>query len=524
MKKLVYSFLAFFPLLIFSQGIVNSGGRIIISSGAYVYIDGDAEGDYRATAANSFIDLDGRLIVEGDFLNTSGGNTFNNIDSDGWVEFKGNSNPSISGANTFENFLLEKTAGNIVTLSNADLTINKSLDLSSGVITTGSYKVIMSSNLASDLLDYSSSSFINGNLRRNIANLTSDNYVFPIGRGTVSTNYYRADVKANAMTGVTYIDASVDRVAKSGNYTDVALQNVNKKWNNVDPMISSVEPSGFAGTFAEWTLTPNAQPTGGTTYGIDLYLSNLTGLTDNKFTVMKRPDASINFSDLAFAPDIPAIGGSGRLVVHGYARGNAYTSFSKFAVFSSSNVLPIELIAFKGKCEYTHTVLSWATATEINNDYFTIEKSLDGENYFEIATIPSDAKKGNSTETLSYEYIYLNNTPAYYKLKQTDFDGKFSYSDVIFVENCFEGVEETAFTAYSANNRNILIHMELPRASMYTIGVMDLSGRNVVEYSPHDLQKGNNVIKLPGDRLSTGFYVVHAFNEFEQFSEKLFIK
>ena len=96
--------------------------------------------------------------------------------------------------------------------------------------------------------------------------------------------------------------------------------------------------------------------------------------------------------------------------------------------------LPIELLYFKGIPREGVNHLTWSTASENNNDYFTIEKTLDGVDY-SILTRMNGA--GNSFIKLDYEYTDtdVSNNILYYRLKQTDYDGKFKYSDLISVDN-----------------------------------------------------------------------------------------
>ena len=81
--------------------------------------------------------------------------------------------------------------------------------------------------------------------------------------------------------------------------------------------------------------------------------------------------------------------------------------------------------------------LKWISLTEINNDYFTIEKSLEGDN-FEIVGLINGA--GNSTIKNEYELNDYKIEPVinYYRLKQTDFDGKSIYSELISIDNRIE--------------------------------------------------------------------------------------
>jgi hypothetical protein len=96
--------------------------------------------------------------------------------------------------------------------------------------------------------------------------------------------------------------------------------------------------------------------------------------------------------------------------------------------------LPIELISFNGYPVKNYNVLKWITATEINNDYFTLEKSSNGLNW-DIVTKLKGA--GNSTSSLSYEYkdYDVSTQINYYRLKQTDYNGVYKYHNIITIDN-----------------------------------------------------------------------------------------
>lgn len=101
-----------------------------------------------------------------------------------------------------------------------------------------------------------------------------------------------------------------------------------------------------------------------------------------------------------------------------------------------SAVLPIELLSFDAFLCQAGVCLKWATASEKNNSEFSVEHSVDGINYVEIAQVSSRALNGNSTSRLYYEAF--DKTPVnginYYRLKQIDFDETFSYSEVISIK------------------------------------------------------------------------------------------
>lgn len=93
--------------------------------------------------------------------------------------------------------------------------------------------------------------------------------------------------------------------------------------------------------------------------------------------------------------------------------------------------LPVELLYFSAKVEEEHQVkIEWATATETNNDYFVVERSTSGTDWEEVAMIGG---AGNSTETLYYTEAdtYPHSGISYYQLKQVDYDGTQSYSEIV---------------------------------------------------------------------------------------------
>lgn len=101
--------------------------------------------------------------------------------------------------------------------------------------------------------------------------------------------------------------------------------------------------------------------------------------------------------------------------------------------------LPVELLSFSGKKAGKANLLQWSTASETNNDFFTLEKSKNGIDWSIVKTVSG---AGNSTSLMNYRLTdYEPVFPlTYYRLKQTDFDGSFTYSKVIALESTGEGV------------------------------------------------------------------------------------
>jgi hypothetical protein len=96
--------------------------------------------------------------------------------------------------------------------------------------------------------------------------------------------------------------------------------------------------------------------------------------------------------------------------------------------------LPIELLLFNGQKLRNENKLFWITETQLNNDLFTVEKTNDGQDFVSVGNLNG---AGNSYQQLHYSLIDNNVKPElnYYRLKQTDFDGKYTYSEMITIDN-----------------------------------------------------------------------------------------
>jgi hypothetical protein len=134
------------------------------------------------------------------------------------------------------------------------------------------------------------------------------------------------------------------------------------------------------------------------------------------------------------------------------------TSFSRWTASNKvSAPLPVEFLSFNAKMKDKIVELHWQTATETNNDYFVVQRSLDGVNWISI-----DSVNGAGTTNLVSNYSYTDDAPlfgvSYYRLKQVDFDLKFSFSNVAMVN--FDGFEIIdLFPNPSAGNFNLVLNL-----------------------------------------------------------------
>ena len=217
-------FLILLPAVLFSQGITNYGATITIQTGAYVHVDGDANGSYLNQTSGAFtgsVDLNGTLEVEGNWTNnaTAGTVLINTAPANGLVLLTGNTATNMGGARTtnFENLQINKVgAGLAVNLNSAgiDETTLGTLTLTNGVFTTNANYMIATNTASAAVTAYSANSFINGNLRRNVTSGVTP-YGFPVGNGITTTNYHLAEMTNNTLTGLTYVNGSFSTVTQS---------------------------------------------------------------------------------------------------------------------------------------------------------------------------------------------------------------------------------------------------------------------------------------------------------------------
>ena len=96
--------------------------------------------------------------------------------------------------------------------------------------------------------------------------------------------------------------------------------------------------------------------------------------------------------------------------------------------------MPIELITFTGEKQERSNLLKWNTIKETNNDYFTLEKTVDGIIYDVVGTINGAGNSNILNDYQLYDYNF-EKTINYYRLRQTDFDGKSSLTNNISLDN-----------------------------------------------------------------------------------------
>lgn len=215
-------------------------------------------------------------------------------------------------------------------------------------------------------------------------------------------------------------------------------------------------------------------------------------LSTNESVDFDRSSCYIShFINGAWEGDTPSVAlGSGP-----FSLSRVVTSLSPFAV-GSLGALPVEFISFNALKKNSKSILNFSTASETNNDYFTIERSKDGRNYDAIGEIKG---AGNSNAEITYEFTDEKPHAGinYYRIKQTDYDGKYSYSDIKSVRHTSLG--NLSITPRTTEGRlQVTTDME-----DYTIDVYNVAGQQVKSFRSLSFDQ---LISI--DDLTAGLYYV----------------
>jgi hypothetical protein len=174
------------------------------------------------------------------------------------------------------------------------------------------------------------------------------------------------------------------------------------------------------------------------------------------------------------------------------------------ATKSDANILPISLARFSAGLNNKNVRLSWSTVSELNSNYFEIEKSINGKDFSSIGRVKTKAVNGSSTQQL--EYTFEDSRPGtgkvYYRLKQVDLDGKYSISTVSVVSvPMIKGFTVSNLGNPVRNSINLLVNA----VSQRVLTVQLIGANGAISFSKQfPVQAGSTTINIPVDNLTTG--------------------
>ncbi|MFH1319278.1 MAG: PKD domain-containing protein [Bacteroidota bacterium] len=441
----------------------------------------------------AMLDLNGYWLKVGGDCRFEGGSLVGNStvylykpsqDSDAPQEITGNA--------TFYNLYIDKP-GNDVTL-NSDVTVTGTLTLISGDIILGDNNLTIS-NTGSIAGSPGLSSFIqadgSGVMKKDWTGTGS--FTYPLGDG----NYY---------TPFTLTFISPTTFDPGAN---VAISVVNAMHPNQD------KPDHIT---RYWIITPTGITNPNYDVSYEYIDADIVGTESNMFARIWSGGSWTDYDAATVATNT--------------LTGSGITAFSSFSG-GGGEALPITLLFFDAQMNGDKVDLKWSTASETNNDYFTIEKAQNPQGLqnpesleWEIVTTVPGA--GNSNQTLFYEAV--DDDPyfgvSYYRLKQTDYDGKYEYSKMVAVNYTIDKDAEFIVFPNPSDGTNFNIRMKGYLENKEVLVVLrDVLGKTIYSKVLITDTNGNFLTAIDlMNNIPAGIYIILGSSKNDIYKQKLIVK
>lgn len=437
----------------------QAGCRILVEGGLTIGPGGEL--DLQAGVGNA-----GLLELGGDFINMFDQTAFK--ESNSTVRFIGNGDQVISvsnGEEVFSTLTANKTGGDVLLAS--PVYIQTVLNLSSGLIQNSASTLLTLMNNSS-VINASDASFVTGPIQK----IGNGNFIFPVGKGTV--------LRPCSLTNISGTSASA--------FTAEYFQE-----NPRELFGEEVESTLDHVSACEYWMIDRSAGTANATVTLSWREPGSCGVTELSSLRVARWNGS-NWLDRGN-------GGEVGTLMSGYIPTAAtQTAFSPWTLASinSENPLPITLLNFDAQAAGAVVDLFWATASEMNNEHFTVERSADGNTFLPLLRVPG---AGYSTVTL--EYSAVDEAPlqglSYYRLRQTDYDGTSTLSNVVSVRTTHLSSEPLSV---HVGDGSLRAFHSFEAGSSYSI--LDMTGRLVSRGSATE----EDVLNVPVLGMPSGAYIL----------------
>jgi fibronectin-binding autotransporter adhesin len=461
----------------------GAGASFTLGSGALIL-----SGNFVNTLPASFNAVSGTIMISGNWNNTG---TFDSGTST--VTFQNNGIQTLSGATTF--YRLTRANGGSLQL-NSDITVNDELVLSSGKIVTGSNTVQLTNTAAQPVSGYGPTSFIDGRVSIAYPDAAGASRVFPLGKGNV---YRPVVIQQTGASTSPVVRVEMINTPPTGTYPVEVGVLSEARYYSVDLV---------SGTMNAPTVELNFNTNGAPDENV---------LLAGNAHIMRSTSATGPWTDEGgsgvFSPAAPA----------GYAT-SGITSIASQTFFTlgyQNVILPVELFTFSGYFENGAVQLFWTTLTEKDNDYFAIERS-GAELHFDSIGYVTGA--GESKVRLNYRFTDRNppGGVSYYRLKQTDFDGKVTYSKIIIIESSFEEPVLSVYPNPVRSGEPIHVRLDYNKDKVVMLNVMDMSGRTIFS-GIVDLSETMDLYDIVAEHLARGTYVLRFVLRGTMFTRKIIV-
>lgn len=386
-----------------------------------------------------------------------------------------------SSASVLRNLGVQVGTGNVVTL-NAAARLNGQLNLNTGVLRTSSTNLLTLSDGAT-VSGASNNSFVDGP----VSKIGDDAFEFPTGDVVGSTFVWAPIAMADPGSSTS------DRF--TAEYT---LQAAPYNWAAGD--MCDVNDMNHVSGVEYWDIVRN---TGSTYPDLTLYWKDASrsGIADVPNIVLGHREACGWKRMSGSASGTTGPGGTGSVT------GSGFTSYSPitFGTKNMNNPLPVSLVEFSGTCSNNSVSLFWMTASETNNEFFTVERSRNATEWETAGTVDG---AGNSNSPLNYRFIdhKAYDGYSYYRLKQSDFDGKSETFSPIVV-SCEQGNPYEINVYPNPFKNELILRFANVSSDKANVMIYDLLGTNVMNRE-YVIGNGIDRIELDMSGIATGVYYI----------------
>ncbi len=518
-----------------------------------LYITGTSYGTLLGGTANA----QGNITVTNSYAGNNGHTATININGSANQLFTGE---GTAGTGMLPNIVINKTGGTL-TLAAPVISAEDSWTYTAGTVDPNSD--------TSSVVFYNSGKYISGPFynatlmdvnRRTMNNVMSVSNILALGTGNIDMNHYTLSILNSSTSAITYSTGYV-KSEQTDNSSTLA-------WTIGSTGGAHIFPLGTnAGVLIPYTFTLNSgnvgifsvstYPTNNTCHPYPvspdsvLHVRNQAGF-DNSANTVKRfwqltktgttVNATVTFT--AAAADVGSITSLRaqryNKILNGWepplpgqtnptaysATVSGVTNFSPWTLSGNGSALPIQLVSFNAAyVNSTKTVhTTWTTASEINNHFFTIQRTADGVNFDSIGTVEG---AGNSNRLLDYSFDDANPLQgvSYYRLLQTDFDGKVTTFNMVAVDVTNTTPTSIKIFPNPGNGTDInIIYSDDNIGDNVTFTISDLTGRTVAQTIVVNEIKGTNIYKLtPPTTLPVGMYFISAMINNNPYSMKMIV-
>ena len=480
-------------------GATDIDGVLTMSTGTY-----DANGAFDATSGTVTFTGAGQLNIAGAITDLG---TF--TESTGKVVLDGSSAQTLPDDETFYNLQVSNSAG-VGLDDNVDVVVNGTLTLGNGDLTveTGETLTVVSSTSGG-----SNSGHIVGSVKYS----SSSTAVCQLDVGDGS-EWHPVKIEAVSNTATVYTTAWT--VGGPGPDGTTGTDGIDYATYPEGQSINSA--SGLTNVNNDYYFDIDRSVATNAYISIPLY--GVNAACDPTELFLAHYDETNNYWEkVDLAGSAPNNGNGTAFTTNDFVRGLA-TSFSPFGGGGGGgDPLSIDLVSFSGVCADGEVELEFVVASQTNNDYFTIERSADAQEWVTLGQIQG---VGNTTAQMNYSWYDENPLAgiSYYQLSQTDYDGTSEVFHPIAVE-C-EVEPENDYVVYpNPVNESLSIDLELEyfEGTEINVQLLDLKG-SVVKTQPISLDRGFNHIELNVDDLPMGVYTLRFNNTIHHLKEKRIVK